>query len=106
MHWDKPPELFEGSIVYCWRRIAEGARPARAEDGNSKLGLERPFLEQTCFVYRNSPSWKGINEQERHLSFAMGNKVPVISRRIQDSVKYLHPECYGTKQTSSAWGAN
>lgn len=40
----RPTQLFMGGIVYCWRRTTEGALPACAEDGNSKLGLEGPFF--------------------------------------------------------------
>lgn len=46
-NFSPPPsatQLFMGGIVYCWRRTTEGALPACAEDGNSKLSLEGPFF--------------------------------------------------------------
>lgn len=46
-----------------------------------QVGSGKTFFKavpQTCFAYRSSPSWKGINEREKYLSFPPGNKVPVF----------------------------
>ena len=93
-HWDKPPELFEGDTVYCWRRTTEGARPACADGGSCKLGLERPFFRsvpQTCFAYRNSPPWKGINEWERYRSFPQETRCQYLLARPRLFAKHLRP---------------